>query len=402
MTLATASTTIRRRPSRSREIEQQAVAMARPRLRAVVRRARLPRLADLPHRAADSRSRSRRPTARCCSPASRSSDGQQAWLSAGGQQLGTVWGHGSYVAPDWSADWLHREAVGAAGAARAGTAQGHGDARPADRARRVDAAREGRDAPQHLRRRDRHRHGVATSAPQAIREVARHYEGLFGDRAVAGHAARPVRDDAKARCPTRPTARRSPPSSSGPPGPRPPTGPARPASRTPATGRTSRWWATRCRPRPRCGRWSASSCCWPASPRCSGCTARTARGRGRSVPQADPLLGAVATPSMKATRKYFFVGHRPDAAADRHGRRHRALRGRGPVASSASRWREVLPYVVSRTVHTQLGIFWIATAWLATGLYIAPLLVGPRAQVPEARRRRAVLGADRRSSSARP
>jgi len=22
-----------------------------------------------------------------------------------------VWGHGSYVAPDWSADWLHREAV---------------------------------------------------------------------------------------------------------------------------------------------------------------------------------------------------------------------------------------------------------------------------------------------------
>ena len=37
--------------------------------------------------------------------------GQQAWLSTGGQQLGTVWGHGSYVAPDWSADWLHREAT---------------------------------------------------------------------------------------------------------------------------------------------------------------------------------------------------------------------------------------------------------------------------------------------------
>ena len=37
--------------------------------------------------------------------------GQQAWRAAGGQQLGTVWGHGSYVAPDWSADWLHREAL---------------------------------------------------------------------------------------------------------------------------------------------------------------------------------------------------------------------------------------------------------------------------------------------------
>ncbi len=26
-------------------------------------------------------------------------------------QLGSIWGHGTYVAPDWSADWLHREAV---------------------------------------------------------------------------------------------------------------------------------------------------------------------------------------------------------------------------------------------------------------------------------------------------
>jgi nitric oxide reductase subunit B len=24
--------------------------------------------------------------------------------------MGTVWGHGAYQAPDWSADWLHREA----------------------------------------------------------------------------------------------------------------------------------------------------------------------------------------------------------------------------------------------------------------------------------------------------
>ena len=37
--------------------------------------------------------------------------GQQVWLASGGQQQGSVWGHGSYVAPDWSADWLHREAV---------------------------------------------------------------------------------------------------------------------------------------------------------------------------------------------------------------------------------------------------------------------------------------------------
>jgi nitric oxide reductase subunit B len=31
---------------------------------------------------------------------------------------------------------------------------------------------------------------------------------------------------------------------------------------------------------------------------------------------------------------------------------------------------------VTRTWHTQLGIFWIATAWLATGLYVAPAVGG--------------------------
>lgn len=38
-------------------------------------------------------------------------DGQNVWQSIGGQQIGSVWGHGAYVAPDWSADWLHREAT---------------------------------------------------------------------------------------------------------------------------------------------------------------------------------------------------------------------------------------------------------------------------------------------------
>ena len=31
---------------------------------------------------------------------------------------------------------------------------------------------------------------------------------------------------------------------------------------------------------------------------------------------------------------------------------------------------------MTRTWHTQLGIFWIATAWLATGLFIAPAVCG--------------------------
>ncbi len=37
--------------------------------------------------------------------------GQGVWQSIGGQEVGTVWGHGAYVAPDWSADYLHRESM---------------------------------------------------------------------------------------------------------------------------------------------------------------------------------------------------------------------------------------------------------------------------------------------------
>ena len=35
--------------------------------------------------------------------------GQSAWQSTGGQSVGTVLGHGAYQAPDWTADWLHKE-----------------------------------------------------------------------------------------------------------------------------------------------------------------------------------------------------------------------------------------------------------------------------------------------------
>lgn len=37
--------------------------------------------------------------------------GQNVWQSLGGMECGSIWGHGSYVAPDWTADWLHREAL---------------------------------------------------------------------------------------------------------------------------------------------------------------------------------------------------------------------------------------------------------------------------------------------------
>jgi nitric oxide reductase subunit B len=92
-------------------------------------------------------------------------------------------------------------------------------------------------------------------------------------------------------------------------------------------------------------------------------------------PKSDPLLGAVATPSMKATRKYFFVviGLMLLQIAMGVITAHYAVEGQSFFGLPLG---EILPYVVSRTAHTQVGIFWIATAWLATGLYIAPLLGG--------------------------
>jgi len=38
-------------------------------------------------------------------------DGQNVWQAMGGMQVGSIWGHGSYVAPDWTADYLHRESI---------------------------------------------------------------------------------------------------------------------------------------------------------------------------------------------------------------------------------------------------------------------------------------------------
>lgn len=38
-------------------------------------------------------------------------NGQNVWQAMGGMQIGSIWGHGSYVAPDWTADYLHREAL---------------------------------------------------------------------------------------------------------------------------------------------------------------------------------------------------------------------------------------------------------------------------------------------------
>lgn len=48
-------------------------------------------------------------TARCCSPAP-TYQGQQVFLRAGLMEYGSIFGHGAYLGPDFTADYLHRAA----------------------------------------------------------------------------------------------------------------------------------------------------------------------------------------------------------------------------------------------------------------------------------------------------
>lgn len=100
------------------------------------------------------------------------------------------------------------------------------------------------------------------------------------------------------------------------------------------------------------------------------------------IPKDDPLLHSRITPSQRAVIKYFWTVSGLFMLQIILGiiTAHYGVEGNGfygiPLA-------DYLPYTITRTWHTQLGIFWIATAWLAAGLYIAPAVSGeePKGQV---------------------
>ncbi len=298
--------------------------------------------------------------------------GQQVWLASGGQQQGSVWGHGAYVAPDWSADWLHREAL-ALRAIRTKelrkdpTALTAADRGAVDGALKEEMRRNTYDAAS----------GAIKVSPQralAIREVASHYQGLFGNDARFDKLREQyAMTDGEV---------------------------SERADREALTAFFfwTAWAATTDRPGEQDLSYTSN---WPHEPLVGNTMTDSAaiwsmvsivlllagiaamlwlHGSGKhepgaQLPQSDPLAGAVATPSMKATRKYFFavVGLMLLQIVMGTVTAHYSVEGQAffgiPLA-------QILPYVISRTIHTQIGIFWIATAWLATGLYIAPLLSG--------------------------
>ncbi|WP_292931599.1 nitric-oxide reductase large subunit [Noviherbaspirillum sp.] len=299
--------------------------------------------------------------------------GQQAWLSAGGQQLGSVWGHGSYVAPDWSADWLHREAV----ALRDVWAQ-----------RDFGKSFEQLSAPQQaqltgLLKEEMRRNtydaqtGTITVSPEraaAIEQVAQHYIGLFGDEASLNKlreqyamtpGSLPQAADRQAlaafffwsswsAATDRPGEENLSYTSNWP--------------HEPLIGNT---------PTAGTGIWSVASVVLLIAAIAAMVLFHSTHGEegDPTPPKADPLFDLKATPSMKATKKYFFVVIGLILAQVAMGviTAHYSVEGTSFFGLPLG---DILPFKISRTIHTQFAVLWIATAWLATGLYISPALSG--------------------------
>lgn len=81
------------------------------------------------------------------------------------------------------------------------------------------------------------------------------------------------------------------------------------------------------------------------------------------------------TPSQKATAKYFIVALLLFLVQALLGGKmaHDYADGGSFYGFNLS---EILPFNVARTWHLQLAVFWIATAWLGMGIFIAPLVSG--------------------------
>ncbi|QEH34254.1 Nitric oxide reductase subunit B [Aquisphaera giovannonii] len=308
-------------------------------------------------------------------------DGQNVWQSIGGQEVGSVWGHGAYVAPDWTADFLHREAS----LLLEGWARKEDHAAPAElgderlaalRARLKKEMRTNTYDPATGTIR------VSEERARAIEAVAGHYDALFG--------AEPGLHDLREAY-------------------------AIPADSIPDPARRRQiaaffWWAAWACGTDRPGAAVSYTNNWPSEElidnRPSGQLIvwsvisfvallagigalawyfATQHGHeadhDAALPASDPLLALRATPSMQATLKYFWVVTALILAQIGMGvlTAHYGVEGTGFYGIPLAKW---LPYSVTRTWHTQLAIFWIATAWLATGLFIAPAVSGrePRFQ----------------------
>jgi nitric oxide reductase subunit B len=299
--------------------------------------------------------------------------GQNVWQSMGGMEVGSIWGHGSYVAPDWTADFLHREATFIldrwANQAFGSDFQHLNEEQQAQLTGRLTQLMR-----TNLFDPETKAITIDPLRAEAFESNLKHYADVFSngktDYAIPAGA---VTDESRLRQLT-------------------------------AFFFWTAWAASADRP----GENISYTNNWPYEPlvgnRPSGQTvvwtgvsiimllagisamawwyaARRGEGQEPAPPEIDPLGTWNATPSQKATVKYFWVVSALLLAQMLLGvvTAHYGVEGDAFYGIPLSKW---LPYSVTRTWHVQLGLFWIATAWLAAGLFIGPLVSGkePRGQ----------------------
>ncbi len=291
--------------------------------------------------------------------------GQNVWQALGGMQVGSVWGHGSYVAPDWTADWLHREAVFILNAWAAKEFNSTFEDLDAEHKGQLTAR-----LSQQLRENSYDSlSGVVTISPlraEAFAANLEHYRSVFID-GNADYAIPPNTVSSEDRL-----------------------------RKLAAFYFWSSWAAVTTRP----GDIASYTNNWPHEPLVgnrptgdnivwtgvsiivllAGISAMAWWHASRkeeeeeSDPQtSDPLARWEATPSQRATIKYFWVVAALILAQMGLGivTAHYGVEGDGFYGIPLAKY---LPYSVARTWHVQIGLFWIATAWLAAGLFIGPLV----------------------------
>ncbi len=293
--------------------------------------------------------------------------GQNVWQSMGGMQVGSIWGHGSYVAPDWTADWLHREAIFVL---NEWASKEYG--KPYEQLAGEDGAR--------LRGRLEEVYRVNTYDPatntvridearaRAFEACLEHYSGVFlnGNTAYsipAGTISSPerVRDLAAFIFWTAWAASTR-----------------RPGDSITYTHNWPHEPLVGNRPTGESVMWTGVSIIMLLAGICAlvwWYTSQQKQEEHGPLPPEDPLSKWRATASQHATLKYFWVVAALILVQMLMGvvTAHYGVEGDGFYGIQLS---EILPYSVTRTWHVQLGIFWIATAWLAAGLFIGPLVSG--------------------------
>ena len=291
--------------------------------------------------------------------------GQNVWQSLGGMEVGSVWGHGSYVAPDWTADWLHREAefiLDAWATKEYGAKYSELDAER-------EAQLQGRLAKEV--RTNTYDPATKTIAISPIRAEAfhaneQHYADVFSKGVAeyaipAGAVSDPDRLNklsafffwtAWAASTNRPNDHITYTHN----------WPYEPLVGNQPTGETVVWTGV-----------SIIMLLAGISAMVWWYAARRSESEELHLPESDPLGQWVATPSQKATIKYFWVVAALILVQMLLGvvTAHYGVEGDGFYGFPLSNF---LPYSVSRTWHIQMGLFWIATAWLAAGLFIGPLV----------------------------